>query len=224
MMKQNNTERRRQWNRPAAGRRSSRTPPRRTCRRFFPGGVRGKPLRLPGGRAGQLPAARGGGDSLRPQRRARPPLPPLHPPRLRTVYGAGLRVPPPPAARDAGGGARLADDLLFPCPVGDPLSVYIGRIDRMLEPFVREVPRDEARGMLRLFLTALDRTVSDSFCHANIGPEATRHGGAGRRAASRAAKRRPQPHAALRPRGHARRIRGQMRLQRAEVREPRVCP
>ena len=83
---------------------------------------------------------------------------------------AFLRLPPPGTLAEA-----LASLMIFyshvPSVTHDP--VYLGRIDRMLEPFVRKVPRDEARGMLRLFLTALDRTVSDSFCHANIGPEAT---------------------------------------------------
>ena len=83
---------------------------------------------------------------------------------------AFLRLPPPGTLAEA-----LASLMIFysHVPSVTHYPVYIGRIDRMLEPFVREVPRDEARGMLRLFLTALDRTVSDSFCHANIGPEAT---------------------------------------------------
>lgn len=89
---------------------------------------------------------------------------------------AFLRLPPPGTLAEA-----LASLMIFysHVPSVTHYPVYIGRIDRMLEPFVRKVPRDEARGMLRLFLTALDRTVSDSFCHANIGPEATVTGGAG---------------------------------------------
>lgn len=52
--------------------------------------------------------------------------------------------------------------------------VYIGHIDRLLEPFVRD--EEEARHAIRLFLTHVDRTISDSFCHADIGPWDTRAG------------------------------------------------
>lgn len=52
--------------------------------------------------------------------------------------------------------------------------VYIGHIDRLLEPFVKD--EEEARHAIRLFLTHVDRTISDSFCHANIGPYDTRAG------------------------------------------------
>lgn len=46
--------------------------------------------------------------------------------------------------------------------------VYIGHIDRLLEPFVKD--EEEARHAIKLFLTHVDRVVSDSFCHADIGP------------------------------------------------------
>lgn len=52
--------------------------------------------------------------------------------------------------------------------------VYIGHIDRLLEPFVKD--EEEARHAIRLFLTHVDRTISDSFCHADIGPYDTRAG------------------------------------------------
>ena len=52
--------------------------------------------------------------------------------------------------------------------------VYIGHIDRLLEPFVKD--EEEARHAIRLFLTHVDRTVSDSFCHADIGPYDTKAG------------------------------------------------
>ncbi len=52
--------------------------------------------------------------------------------------------------------------------------VYIGHIDRLLEPFVKD--GEEARHAIRLFLTHVDRTVSDSFCHADIGPYDTKAG------------------------------------------------
>ncbi len=52
--------------------------------------------------------------------------------------------------------------------------VYIGHIDRLLEPFVKD--EGEARHAIQLFLTHVDRTVSDSFCHADIGPYDTKAG------------------------------------------------
>lgn len=54
------------------------------------------------------------------------------------------------------------------------MPVYIGNIDTLLEPFV--VDEDEARMAIKLFLTHIDRTITDSFCHANIGPKATKAG------------------------------------------------
>lgn len=49
--------------------------------------------------------------------------------------------------------------------------VYIGNIDKLLEPFVKD---DEASfRAIKNFLKHIDRTVTDSFCHANIGPEET---------------------------------------------------
>ncbi|MFB6468166.1 YjjI family glycine radical enzyme [Cytobacillus sp. Hz8] len=54
--------------------------------------------------------------------------------------------------------------------------VYLGNLDKLIEPFLDGVSDEEAQKKLRLFLNFLDRTITDSFCHANIGPEATRAG------------------------------------------------
>ncbi|MEH7247431.1 YjjI family glycine radical enzyme [Neobacillus niacini] len=54
--------------------------------------------------------------------------------------------------------------------------VYLGNIDKLIEPFLDGMGDEEAKKKLRLFLNYLDRTITDSFCHANIGPEATRAG------------------------------------------------
>ena len=54
--------------------------------------------------------------------------------------------------------------------------VYLGNIDRLIEPFLEGVSDEEAEKKLRLFLIYLDRTISDGFCHANLGPEETRTG------------------------------------------------
>ena len=52
--------------------------------------------------------------------------------------------------------------------------VYIGHIDRLLEPFVED--EAEARKAIRFLLTHVDRTISNAFCHADLGPEDTRAG------------------------------------------------
>lgn len=54
--------------------------------------------------------------------------------------------------------------------------VYVGQLDVLLEPFINDVEEALAKKMLKLFLTQVDRTVLDSFSHANIGPEATKAG------------------------------------------------
>lgn len=52
--------------------------------------------------------------------------------------------------------------------------VYIGNIDTLLEPFIKD--EEEAYLAIKLFLTHIDRTLTDSFCHANIGPLDTKAG------------------------------------------------
>lgn len=52
--------------------------------------------------------------------------------------------------------------------------VYVGNIDTLLEPFIEN--EEEAYQAIKLFLTHIDRTLTDSFCHANIGPKDTKAG------------------------------------------------
>ncbi len=52
--------------------------------------------------------------------------------------------------------------------------VYIGNIDYLLDPFIED--EELARKLIKLFLLNIDRTISDSFCHANIGPKMTKAG------------------------------------------------
>jgi len=51
--------------------------------------------------------------------------------------------------------------------------VYLGSLDELLEPFVKDIDESEAYKAIKLFLTHIDRTLTDSFCHANIGPKDT---------------------------------------------------
>lgn len=54
--------------------------------------------------------------------------------------------------------------------------VYLGNLDYLLDPFINDMDDEEVKRKLRLFLSFLDRTIDDSFCHANIGPKETRLG------------------------------------------------
>ncbi len=54
------------------------------------------------------------------------------------------------------------------------MPVYIGELDKLLEPYI-DLSSDPIK-TIRLFLTAIDRTLPDSFVHADIGPEKTRAG------------------------------------------------
>lgn len=49
--------------------------------------------------------------------------------------------------------------------------VYLGNLDELLEPFVVKMSREEAKKVLKLFLLHIDRTLTDSFVHADIGPK-----------------------------------------------------
>ena len=49
--------------------------------------------------------------------------------------------------------------------------VYLGSLDELLEPFVQKVSREEAKKTLKLFLLHIDKTLTDSFVHANLGPK-----------------------------------------------------
>ncbi len=52
--------------------------------------------------------------------------------------------------------------------------VYLGNIDELLEPFIKD--EDEAYKAIKLYLKHIDRTLTDSFVHANIGPKDTKAG------------------------------------------------
>ena len=49
--------------------------------------------------------------------------------------------------------------------------VYLGNLDELLEEYVLKLDEKEAKKCLGLFLTNIDRTLTDSFVHADIGPK-----------------------------------------------------
>lgn len=75
------------------------------------------------------------------------------------------------------------DELLFSLmalyhhvPSITNFPVYLGNLDTMIDPFITALSDEEVIKKLKLFFNFLDRTVTDSFCHANIGPKETRAG------------------------------------------------
>lgn len=54
------------------------------------------------------------------------------------------------------------------------MPVYLGNIDYLLEPFINN--EEEAYLPIKLFLKHIDATITDAFCHANIGPLETKAG------------------------------------------------
>lgn len=54
------------------------------------------------------------------------------------------------------------------------MPVYLGNIDYLLEPYITD--ENEAYKAIKLFLKHIDSTITDSFCHANIGPKETKAG------------------------------------------------
>lgn len=54
------------------------------------------------------------------------------------------------------------------------MPVYLGNIDYLLEKFIDD--EKEAELAIRFFLVHIDKTIPNSFCHANLGPDKTRAG------------------------------------------------
>ncbi len=90
---------------------------------------------------------------------------------------AFLRLDPPKDLYDATMGLLA---VYHNVPSVTHFPVFIGRLDELLEPFVlkeiQEKGEESAYRLIRGFLRHIDRTVTDSFCHANIGPKASRAG------------------------------------------------
>lgn len=54
--------------------------------------------------------------------------------------------------------------------------VFIGSLDTLIAPYIKGMEDEKVVKALKLFLTNIDRTILDSFCHANVGPYASRAG------------------------------------------------
>lgn len=84
-----------------------------------------------------------------------------------------LRINPPKTFDEA---IFASMSLYHHIPSITNFPVYLGNLDYLLDPFIGELSDEEVKTKTRLFLNFLDRTIDDSFCHANIGPKETRMG------------------------------------------------
>lgn len=79
-----------------------------------------------------------------------------------------LKVDPP----------KTFDEVLFALmtiyhhvPSITSFPVYLGELDSLIDPFITNLSDEEVKTKIKLFLNFLDRTITDSFCHANLGPK-----------------------------------------------------
>ncbi len=72
---------------------------------------------------------------------------------------------------------ELLDGLLIlyhHVPSITSFPVFIGRLDLLIDPFINDEKNDYIK--IKRFLNHIDKTITDSFCHADIGPKATKAG------------------------------------------------
>jgi YjjI family glycine radical enzyme len=72
---------------------------------------------------------------------------------------------------------ELLDSLLIlyrHVPSITSFPVYIGDLDKLMEPFITDMEKDYIK--VKRFLNHIDKSIPDSFCHADIGPEKTKAG------------------------------------------------
>ncbi|SBW10728.1 conserved hypothetical protein [uncultured Eubacteriales bacterium] len=84
-----------------------------------------------------------------------------------------LRLDPP---KDLEGVLNALEILYCHVPSITTKPVYLGNIDKLIEPFLEGVDDETAKAALRRFLMFCDRTIANAYSHANLGPEATRAG------------------------------------------------
>ena len=84
---------------------------------------------------------------------------------------AFLNLAPPEDLEDALNNLMI---LYRHVPSITTFPVFIGELDKLLEPFIKD--EEVAYKAIVRFFKYIDRTITDSFCHANIGPEETKAG------------------------------------------------
>ncbi len=94
-------------------------------------------------------------------------------PDYRILMAKGSKFLDLPAPQDLWEACNALTIMYQHVPSITTMPVYLGDLDSMLEPFVQQMDIEEARKCLRLFLRQIDRTLTDSFVHADIGPQDT---------------------------------------------------
>ncbi len=74
-------------------------------------------------------------------------------------------------AKDLDDALALLTILYHHVPSVTSMPVYLGRLDALLQPYVRILTQEEIDSRIKRFWRYLDRTLPDAFVHANIGPE-----------------------------------------------------
>lgn len=82
-----------------------------------------------------------------------------------------LDLPPPTNLDEALDGLLI---IYSHVPSITTFPVYIGRLDVLLDPFITDEEQDYIK--IKRFLNHIDKTIADSFCHANVGPYDTKAG------------------------------------------------
>ena len=102
-----------------------------------------------------------------------PPRPSYIVPDYRRLFQSGcsfLQLDPP---KDLDEALCALSIFIRHVPSVTNFPVFIGKLDELLEPFAIKEDEAAAKKKLRLFMRYADRTITDSFCHADIGPKAT---------------------------------------------------
>lgn len=73
-------------------------------------------------------------------------------------------------AQDFDDALSMLTILYHHVPSVTSMPVYLGHLDRLLQPYVRILTEDELFIRIKRFWRYLDRTLPDAFMHANIGP------------------------------------------------------
>ncbi|WP_312641474.1 YjjI family glycine radical enzyme [Hydrogenoanaerobacterium sp.] len=84
-----------------------------------------------------------------------------------------LKIDPP---KDLNGALTALQIIYYHTPSITTMPVYLGNLDKLIDPFLDGVSDEDAKKQIKNFLNYIDRTVADGYCHANLGPEATRAG------------------------------------------------
>jgi YjjI family glycine radical enzyme len=102
-----------------------------------------------------------------------PPRPRYIVPDYQKLFDQGCRFLQLDPPRDLDEALNVLAIFIRHVPSVTNFPVFIGFLDRLLEPFALMENRDAARKKIGLFLRYVDRTITDSFCHADIGPQET---------------------------------------------------